>query len=379
MTKRVLWVVLAVGIFGLTSAQTTIRVGALYNVTGNMASIDGPGFNGLRLAAEEMNAKGGVLGQMLEIVALDGKSDRTEVSNAAAHMVAVDQVVAVGGLNDSTFALSAGPILQQAHVPFVVAGATLPDLPDRIGDYTFMVPFGDNAQAYAVADYAYQTLGTRSVAILYDLSYDFTLALRNFFREHWVQLAGANAMLLEDTYRGGDKNFSSQVARLRGLPKKPDVLFVSAIPDDAGYIVQQLRAAGFGQPILSGDGFDTPRLLQVAGKAADDVYFSTHVALSSGDVKVSNFVQAYKARYGREPENTFAALGYDTLYLIADAIGRAGKADPVAMQAALASTRGFQGVTGTIAYTGGRRVPRKSVTIIRITDGRYTVAAEITP
>jgi branched-chain amino acid transport system substrate-binding protein len=381
MRTRVLGlIVLAVGLSCLAATPvSTIKVGALYNLTGGMSSSDGPGLQGMRLAVEEINAGGGVLGRLLELVAIDGKSDQTQAADAALRLVQEERVVAVGGLNDSTYALAAGPVFQRARIPFVIAGATLPDLPERIGEHAFMVPFGDNAQAYAMAEYAYRTLGARSIAILHDLSYDFTLALHQFFRARWVTLAGAQSIRAEDIYRSGEKDFSHQIARLRGLSRPPDALFVSALPEDAGTIVQQLRAAGFTQPILSGDGFDTPLLLQVAGNAADHVYFATHVALSSPVPKVAGFVRAYRARYGREPENAFTALGYDTLHLIADAIRRAGAVDPMAITAALAVTQGFQGVTGTIGYAGGSRLPRKSVSIIRVQDGRFGFAAEVIP
>ena len=359
------------------AAAEPIRIGAMYNVTGGMSSIDAPGLNGFKLAAKEINEAGGVLGRPIEIVAIDGKTDQTAVTNAVSEMIDVHKVVAIGGLNDSTFALAAGPIAQQAGIPFVTAGATLPTLPEQIGDYFFMVPFGDDTQAYAVADYAMQELGAKTAWMLVDQAYDFTTALASFFKERWT--ANGGEILLEDIYQSGDTDFSAQIARLKELDPQPDVLFVSAIPNEAGITTRQIREAGLNQPILSGDGFDTPLIAEVAGELATDVYYSTHAALDNPDPKIQNFVKAYEAEYGRSPENAFAALGYDAMKLIGDAIQRAGSAEPKAIRDALAATKDFPAVTGTITYPEGQRKPIKAVTIIQVQKGVYSFAAEITP
>lgn len=354
-----------------------IKIGGMYNVTGGMSSIDAPGLNGMKLAAEQINAAGGVLGRPIEIIAIDGKTDQTAVTNAVAEMIEVNGVVAIGGLNDSTFALAAGPIAQEANIPFLTAGATLPTLPEQIGDYFFMVPFGDDTQAFAIADYAMDELGAQSAYMLVDQAYDFTTALARFFKQRWEERGGE--IVLEDIYQSGDTDFSAQIARLQALDPQPDVLFISAIPNEAGITTLQIREAGLTQPILSGDGFDTPLIAEVAGELADGVYYSTHASLDNPDPKVANFVQAYTDAYGRGPENAFAALGYDMMNLLADAIARAGSDDPAAIQAALADTQGFEAVTGTITYPPGQRKPNKSVTIIQVQDGTYSFAAEVAP
>jgi branched-chain amino acid transport system substrate-binding protein len=364
---------------GPAQAQDTIRIGALYNVTGGMSSIDAPGLNGMKLAVEEVNAAGGVLGRRIELLTEDGKTDQTINANIMSRFVS-QKVVAVAGLNDTSFVLAAGPIAQKARVPFVTAGATAPQIPEQVGDYMFMAPFGDDAQAFAIADHAFKTLKARNAWLLTDQAYDFTLTLSKFFKERWGKLGGTIA--LEDIYRSGDVDFSAQITRLRAQRPAPDVLFVSAIPNEAGLIVKQVRQAGIKTPIVSGDGFDTPLVVDVPGKElADGVYFSTHAYVQPDSPKpvVRRFVAAYQKAYGRAPENAFAALGYDTLKLVADAVERAGSAEPTRIRDALAATKGFEGVTGTIGYSGGSRVPKKGVTIIRVAGGRLQFAAEVTP
>jgi len=358
-------------------ATEPILIGGMYNVTGGMSSIDDPGLNGMKLMADQINAAGGIDGRPIEIVAIDGKSDQTTVTNAMSEMIDVHHVVAIGGLNDSTFALAAGPIAQNAGIPFLTAGATLPTLPEQVGDYFFMVPFGDDTQAHAVADFAMNDLGGKTAWMLVDQAYDFTTALAKFFKERWE--ANGGEILLEDTYQSGDTDFSAQIARLKELDPQPDVLFVSAIPNEAGITTRQIREAGLAQPILSGDGFDTPLIAEVAGDMADDVYYSTHAALDNPDPRVQDFVSAYEAEYGRPPENAFAALGYDMMGLLASAIASAGSTDPAAIRDALAATQGYEGVTGTISYPEGKRSPVKTVTIVQVQDGVYSYAGEALP
>jgi branched-chain amino acid transport system substrate-binding protein len=361
------------------AAQDTIKIGALYNLTGGMSSIDVPGLNGMKLAAKEINAGGGVLGKRIELLTEDGKTDQTTNANIMSRFVS-QKPVAVAGLNDTSFVLAAGPIAQRAKVPFVTAGATAPQIPEQVGDYMFMAPFGDDAQAFAIADHAFHTLKARNAWILTDQAYDFTTTLSKFFKQRWDKVGGKVA--LEDIYRSGDVDFSAQITRLRSLRPAPDVLFVSAIPNEAGLIIKQVRQAGIKTPIVSGDGFDTPLVVDVPGKdLADGVYFSTHAYVQADSPKpvIKRFVAAYEKEYGKPPENAFAALGYDTLRLVADAIRRAGAADPQKVRDALAQTRGFEGVTGAIGYSGGSRVPKKGVTIIEVEKGKLGFAGEVTP
>ncbi len=384
--KRIILSVLMVAAFvamalpGTAVAQEPIVIGAIYNATGGMSSIDAPGLNGFQLAAKEINEAGGLLdGRPVEVIAIDGKTDQTTVVNAVSEMIEVHGAVAIGGLNDSTYALAGGAVAQEAGVPFLTAGATMPNLPELIGDRFFMTPFGDDAQAYAVAEYALYELGAETSWLLVDQAYDFTTALAKFYKERFTERGGE--IVLEDTYESGDVDFSAQIARVQALDPQPDVLFVSAIPNEAGITTKQIREAGLTQPILSGDGFDTPLIAEVAGDMADDVYYSTHAFadISNPDPQVQAFVTAYEAEYGNPPENAFAALGYDCMNLIADAITRAGSDWPPAIRDALAETEGFDVVTGIITYLPGMRIPAKTVTIIKVMDGEYSFVVEVLP
>ncbi len=364
----------------VSAAPAPIKVGAIFNVTGDQASLDGPSLNGFKLAAKEINAAGGVLGRKIQVISLDGKTDQTVATNAALKLVNVEKVVAIGGLSDSNYALAAGPIAQKAKIPFVTSGATLPSLPEQVGDYFFMAPYGDNTQAYVGAEFAAKDLKAKTAYVLKDTAMDFTINLAGFFVERFKKLNGNNAIILEDTFKTGDQDFSAQINRLKALAKKPDLLYIASGPSECGIIVKQLRAAGINTPVISGDGFDTPLLIELGGKGANiNTYFTTHTCLTSDDPKVKKFVQAYKAEYKTAPENAFAALGYDTLYLIADAIKRAKSVNPTAIRNALAKTADLKLVTGAITYEPGKRVPKKAVSVLRVENDQFKFVKEVTP
>ncbi|NLF28073.1 MAG: ABC transporter substrate-binding protein [Clostridiales bacterium] len=362
----------------LSSAASaeTIKIGAIFNLTGGQASLDQPSLNGFQMAADEINAAGGIGGAPVEVVAIDGKTEQDAVSNAVTKMIDVENVVVVAGLSDSNYALAAGMIAQEAGIPFVTSGATLPTLPDLVGDMAFLAPFGDNVQAYACAEYLFNDLGYRNCYLLTDMSMEFTTTLAFFFQEKFVELGGT--IVLEDVYMNKDPDFSAQIDRFLAEGKAAEAIFIAGVPDDAGVIVKQFRDKGAAQTIISGDGFDTPLLMEVAGEQAEGVLVGTHASLNNASDKVQNFVKSYAEKYGNAPENAFAALGYDTMYLLADAIGRAGSTDGAAIAKAIGETSGLEGVTGTITYVDGSHVPMKSVTINVVKDGEFEFVKEIT-
>lgn len=356
---------------GTALAQEPIKIGALYNVTGGMSSLDGPSLKGAELAAKQVNEAGGVLGRPIEVIAIDTRTDQQETAKAAQRVLSEDVVAGIG-MSDTTFVMAAAPLFQEAGIPFVTSGATHPELPQWVGNYFFMTPFGDDDQSYAIADYAYDTMGLRTAAVWTDQSMDFTKALSKFFIERFKERGGE--IVGEDSFMIGDTDFSAQIARLKSIEPAPDAVFVSAIPTEAGLSVKQIREAGMTLPIVSGDGFDTDLVATTPGpELADDVFFSTHTYRADDRQEVTDFVEDYKAEYGIEPENAFAPLGYDAMMLVVDAIERAGSAEPDAIRDALEKTRGFKAVTGEISYTRESMVPPKPISIISVRSGQFEV------
>jgi branched-chain amino acid transport system substrate-binding protein len=356
-----------------------IKIGAIYNLTGGMASLDVPSANGAKLAVKEINDAGGILGRKIELVMYDGKTDAATIGNAATQLVESDKVKAMMGFSDSDMTLAAAPIAAKAGIVFVTSGATSPKLPDSVPTYLYLACFGDNVQAAAAAEFAYNDLKGKTAYLLIDRGMEYTLLLGKYFKERFTELGGQ--IVLEDTYQLGDKDFSAQVTKFKGLATPPDFLFIASGPDEVGGLVKQFRDAGVTQPIVGGDGYDTPLLVQIAGPGAENVYFTTHSLMDPqlGTDAAKKFISAYEAEYKTPPENAFAALGYDTVKLIADAVKRAGSDDPKAILEALSKTKDLPAVTGTITYQPGSRIPQKGVTVILVKDGKFTLAKEVVP
>ena len=378
-TRRLLLVTAAAfALAGNARAADPIKLAAPFNATGNMSSTDSPALAGARLKVAEINAAGGVLGRPLELEVFDTKSDPTVIASVAAQLAGDSRITAGVGFTDSDSVLALGPIFQKAGIPFVTPGATSPKLPEQVGDTMFLACFGDNVQAAAGAEFILETLKAKRVYLLRDNSAEYTTLLAKYFDAAFTH--GGGTIIGRDDYKTGDKSLTAQITKIKALKEKPAAIFISANPDDIGLVVKQFRQAGLREPIIGGDGYDTPLLLSVGGKAADNVTFSTHAYMATDGTKpIQTFIAAYKAANKTDPENAFAALGYDTVGLIADAIKRANSDAPAKVKDALAATKGFVGITGTISYRPGVRVPDKTVTLIGVKGEKLFLAGEVTP
>ncbi|MCG8355071.1 MAG: ABC transporter substrate-binding protein [Kiloniellales bacterium] len=370
LNKLIIGLAAGLSLSATAMAADPIKVGLLYNLTGGLASLDNPALNGSKLKAKQINEAGGLLGgRELELIVLDTKTDQQETAKGAQKMLSEDVVTGVG-YSDTTFVMAAAPLFQDKKIPFITFGATHPMLPTWVGDHMFMTPFGDDDQSYAIADYTFDKLGARRVVVWTDESMDFTKALSKFFKERFIERGGE--IIQGDAFMMGDTDFSAQIARLQAVDPAPDAVFISAIPSEAGLSVKQIREQGITMPIVSGDGFDTELVADVPGpKLANDVFFSTHTYRADDRKEVIDFVEAYKKEYGKDPENAFAPLGYDAIGLLANAIERAGAAEPAKIRDALEATRDYPAVTGTISYTRENMVPPKPVAIISVQGGKY--------
>ena len=397
-----------------------VRIGAIYNLTGDQSALDSPSLDGARLAVERINARGGLLGRRVELLERDGQTSAANVRRAAASLVA-SGVTAIVGLSDTDQVLAAAPIAARAGVPFVTSGATSPRLTEQVPDWLFLACFGDNTQAAASAQYASDRLGARTAAVLYDKDMDYTRLLAKYFtrslraqggrvlvsadfenashavqrlddggssREGAASEEGAGRQAAAPTRRAAaSRRAESRAASRAGRrPTRPnqaataDVLFVAAGPEDAPRIVRDLRAAGYRQPIMGGDSFDSAALISAAEKSGGKVYYTTHsaVGMNTASNAVRRFDASFQAAYGRPPQSAFAGLGYDAVGLVASAVRRADSAEPSKVRDAIQATRHYPGVTGTLSFDGEDRVPRKKVTVVCV-GRRPVVVAQFTP
>jgi branched-chain amino acid transport system substrate-binding protein len=319
-----------------------------------------------------------VLGSPIELVVYDSKSDATVISTVASQLIDSDKVVGIVGFADSDSVLAIGPQVQKAQIPFVTPGATSPKLPSQLGNEIFLAAFGDNVQAAVGAEFALKKLNAKTCYLLTDIGTEYTTLLSDYFVNAYEH--GGGKIIGKDTYKIGDKTFTAQIAKIKALPEQPAFIYAAANAEEIGLILKQLRQAGITLPVVGGDGYDTPLLVQVGGEAANNTYFTTHAFIGDGaSPKVKAFMDAYQKAYNTAPENAFAALGYDAVKLMADAVKRAGAPDPAKIRDALAATSGLDGVTGTITYRPNISVPDKSVSVIGVKDGKLMLASEAAP
>jgi branched-chain amino acid transport system substrate-binding protein len=361
-----------------TGAGGTIKIGGGFALTGDESALDVPAANGAKLAVKEINAAGGVNGSQIDFIIHDSQYISTVAAQTAKQFVEQDKVPVMIGYTDTDSVLASGPTFQNAKVPFITIGATSPKIPTQVGDMMFLACFGDNVQAAVGAEYAYKTFG-HNAYFLWDKGVEYTTLLGGYFKTRFTELGGTIA--LEDSYDDKATDFSAQITKIKALSPQPDFYYVAAMPYNIGPLVKQFRDAGITGPIVGGDGYDTPDLLTVAGAAADNVFFTTHALMDAtgGTDAIKKFMADYKAEYGHDPENAFAALGYDTVYLMVDAIKRAGSTDSAAVKAALEATKDFKGITGSITFSAGSHVPQKGVTVIAVKGGKFTLGAEVVP
>ncbi len=359
-----------------SAGPLTLRVGAIYDVSGPQSSLDSPSAAGARLAASDPTLPGRGREVSIGLSLVDGGAGAGTLAERAAELAGRSDVGI--GLSDTDGVLAAAPPFQAVGVPFVTSGATSPALPAQVGDRLWLACFGDNVQAAAGAEYAAKAFGMTAV-VLFDTSADYTRGLSRYFIAAFRGLGGTVNTIVP--YPGHTTSLASRAGQIAGATPRPDFVYLAALPTNVGNLVRSLRDAGIAIPILGGDGLDTPDLVAQAGPTADGVAFTTHAFLSAtdGSPAVRAFVAKYRAAYGEDPPNAFAALGYDTVALVADAAARAGSPDPAAIQRALGATVDFPGVTGRITFADGSHIPRKEVAIVEIRDGKPQLAATIMP
>ena len=374
---------LAVTLFAgfVYAGEDHIKVGGLFALTGWFDSYDVAGSKGFELALDEINAAGGIDGHEVEYVSYDTTSDLATATSLTIKLIEQDGVDVLVGMNDPNTDIACGTIAQEYGIPSLATVSTLPYTQERVGDTAFLVPYGDNVQASAMAEYAYNDLGIRTVYVMTNNTDEFTLALSKFFQEHFTELGGT--LLSEGDYGAEyDENtstdFSAIINQILALPEMPDAVFLGCFTDEGPIILKQLREAGIDCVCLSGDGLDDLSVAQIAGEASNNTYFSTHV--NYADPSTDDFIAAYQAKYNEDPQNAFAALAYDAAYLLKYAVENYANGDysPASIRDAVAQVTDFEGLTGTISYANGN-VPTKTVFINEFKDGESLNVTHVLP
>ncbi len=353
-------------------AAEPVKIGFFMSVTGRDASFGEVSLNGARLAVDELNAAGGVLGRPVELVVEDNRSVAGESATAAKKLIARDHVAVLIGECSSGRTLEAAPVAQAAGIPLITPAATSPKV-TQVGDAIFRVCFIDPFQGDVIAAFARRRLGVKRAALLVEAGAPYSVGLAEYFAKTFTALGGE--IVATQKYNGADTDFRAQLTAIRAA--QPDAIFLPGYYVAAGLVAQQAKQLGLHATLLGGDGFEAPQLLEIGGAALEGTYYSTHFATENTGEASRAFVAAYRARHGTAP-NGLAALTYDAVRLAADAMARAGTTEPAKLRAALAATRDYPGVTGRTTINAARDADKEAA-IITVKDGRLTFVETIRP
>ncbi|NLC66736.1 MAG: ABC transporter substrate-binding protein [Clostridium sp.] len=356
----------------------TIKVGMNYELSGPVSTYGQSLSAGIELAMEQINNDGGVLGKQIELIKVDNRSDTTEVANVSTRLATKDNVVAILGAATSGNTKAASPAAMENKVPLISASATDDDVTvdsnGNVREYIFKTCFSDSFQGVTMANFAYDDLGHKNVAILFDNTSDYAKGLFSSFKETFSDLGGE--VLSEEAYQAKDTDFKAVLTNIKG--QNPDVLYVPGYYEEVGLIIRQARELGLDVPILGGDGYDSPKLAEIAGtENLNDVYYTNHYSSMDTASEIVDFREAFKGKYNTEAD-AFNALGYDLAYFLVDAIDRAGSEDREKIKDAIAATENFKAITGTLSIDENHN-PVKAVTILEVVDGVPTFLKKLEP
>ncbi len=355
------------------SAPATIKIGNCASVTGKDGTYGDSSTKGTRLAMDEINAAGGVLGKQIELVVEDTQSKPGEAATVAKKLITRDHVIAIIGEIVSGRSLESGGVAQAFKIPMLTPSATNPAV-TATGDYIFRSCFIDPFQGAVLATFAREKLKVRRAALLTSTSSSYSTGLGDVFIAEFPRDGGT--IVSHQKFAEGDKDFKAQLTAIKAA--NPDVLFIPAYYTEAALIARQARELGITVPLLGGDGWEAPELVEIAGNAVEGCYYSTHFSPESPDEKIQAFVKNYRERYDNRTPDGMAALGYDAAYMMVDSIRRAGSPEPAKIRDALAATKGFEGITGRIDMDKNRNAS-KPAAILTLRSGKPTFLETVAP
>ena len=357
---------------GKEGSKKEILVGEYGSLTGGIATFGISTRDGSQLAFDDINAKGGILGQKIKLLVEDDQSKPEEAGTVVNKLIHQDNAVAMLGHVASSHSLAAAPICQAEKVPMISPSSTNPRV-TQVGNYIFRVCFLDTFQGAVMAKFAFDTLKVKKVAILVDVRSDYSVGLQTFFGQAFKKLGGE--IVSEQSYSQGDSDFRAQLTAIKAA--NPEAIYVPGYYTEVGTIVHQARELGITVPFLGSDGWDSPKLWEIGGEALNGCYFSNHYATDDPNPVVQKFVTDYKAKYNQIPD-ALAALAYDAARILADSMQRAGSTDGEKVRDAIAATKDFDGVTGRITINEERNAV-KSAVIVKVENGKYLLTETIKP
>ena len=346
--------------------QNVVKVGVFLPLTGDNAAGGELELRGIKLANQQHPE---VLGKKVELVVADNKSDKAEAASVAARLIEKDKVSVLVGSYGSSLSMAAGNIVKENKVPAVGTSCTNPQVTAN-NDYYFRACFIDPFQGKVMAEYAHQN-GFKKVAIVQEVSNDYSVGLAKFFREEFVKLTGdENSIVDVANYQTGDKDFTAILTNIKAL--NPDAVFAPGNFTESALLVKQARQLGIDAQFMGGDTWETQEFIDVGGKDVEGVALSTAFDREKASTEeAKKFLDAYTKEYNGEP-SALTAMAYDAYLIAVSGIEKAGTAtDTVKIRDAIAATKDLECVTGmtTLDENGD---PIKGVVIKTVKDGKFT-------
>ena len=360
MKKSVIGSFVMAALLALTScgAKETneIKIGGIFPLSGAVAVYGVECKNGIDLAIEEINAAGGINGKNVVLISEDDEGNPDKTVNAYQKLTSKDGAKIIIGSLTSGCTQAITNRAQAQKVVQIAPAATAPAITDA-GDYIFRACFIDPFQGRVGGKFSAESLNAKTAAILYDTGNDYSVGLTENFEAAFTQAGGK--IVAKEAYTTNDKDFNAQLTKIKSA--NPDVVYLPDYYNVVALIAKQLRAQGIEAPIVGADGWDG-----ILGNSSAEVlngFYSNHYATDSTDPAVQAFVKKFNDKYSKDP-NSFAALGYDSVYILKDAIIKAGSDDATAVKEALKATNGDY-VTGHLTFDE-KRNPIKSAVMLEI-------------
>ncbi|WP_391209124.1 ABC transporter substrate-binding protein [Psychrobacillus sp. L4] len=363
---------------GSSKDGDTIKIGANLELSGGTASYGSSEAEAIDLAVEEINAAGGIDGKKIELIKVDNKSDAAEATSGAIKLTSQDKVTAIIGAATSGNSVAQVQIATDNKTPMISPSGTSTTVTvgedGKVNPFTFRTAFIDPFQGTVAANFAANDLKVKNVAVYADNASDYAKGLASSFIKDFEAAGGK--IVAKESYVAKDTDFRSTLTRIKAA--NPDFIFIPGYYEEVGLIVKQARELGITVPLMGADGWDSPTIVDLAGAdALNNTYIITAYSSEDPDGLAKSFAEKFKAKYGKEP-NSFNALGYDTVYLLKDAIERAGSLDGTKIRDAIESTDNLELVTGLYSVDEYHH-PIKSAIVIEFVDGKQVFKTKVNP
>lgn len=355
-----------------TTEGDTIKIGSVFERTGYGAAYGNSQADAILMAAEEINENGGVLGQEIEIVEYDNKTDDAETAQIVMRLSTEDNVVATIGPSYTGGFLAALPIAEQNGMPYFGSSIGADDVTldenGEVYEYIWRLATQIRDQASAMTGFAYQNMNAKTAVILADNSTDYgdiwTKALESTFEGEIIGI---------ENFSPDQTDFSATLTKINGM--EFDALFLPGYYEQIGPIVKQAREMGMTVPIYGSDGFGNPIAFELAGaENSNDIYYPTEYYVEGDNPETVNFREKFKEKFGREPD-MFSGLAYDSLYIIAQAVENAGEVTPDAVNAALAETD-YDGLLGNVTFNDVHDANRQTP-VVEVQNGEAVAVHQV--